>query len=312
MLFRSVEKSVISGNKTEVFISNIERLFQSGEYVQILDSNNQFVLDGQGNPVAAKVVGQISQVNITPAYRGLLYSPGDPVIIHGGLENESGKGAIAEVGSTTAGAITSIGVSSGGYGYPVNPQTIINIQYNNTGAKGAAANVVTFDPDIKKQALVTMVANTKIGVANNVRVDATNYSFLSQHPTANNRWKLMDALSFTSFMTYPISSVLVTNGGGGITTLPTVTAESLYGTDVPGNQAYLESLGILAPIQIVNPGVGYRANDKIIISGGSGYGAFANVTTVDSSGEITGVSYVYDANTTIHKYPLGEIGRAHV
>ena len=41
-------------------------------------NNNQDVLfDGQ--PLRAKIVGQISQVKIDPARRGLLYQPGDPV-----------------------------------------------------------------------------------------------------------------------------------------------------------------------------------------------------------------------------------------
>ena len=46
-----VEISVQAGNKTEVFISNIERLFQSGEYVRVVDSNNQDVYFKDGKIV---------------------------------------------------------------------------------------------------------------------------------------------------------------------------------------------------------------------------------------------------------------------
>jgi hypothetical protein len=40
----TVETAAIAGTKTEVFISNIERLFQSGEFVRVVDNNNQTVL----------------------------------------------------------------------------------------------------------------------------------------------------------------------------------------------------------------------------------------------------------------------------
>ena len=59
----TIETSVLAGNKIEVFISNIERLFQSGEYVRVVDSKNADVLfDGQ--PLRAKIVSQINQIKI--------------------------------------------------------------------------------------------------------------------------------------------------------------------------------------------------------------------------------------------------------
>ena len=57
----TVEASVKAGTKTEVFISNIERLFQSGEMVRVVDGNNQTILY-DGLPLRAKVVGQLSQI----------------------------------------------------------------------------------------------------------------------------------------------------------------------------------------------------------------------------------------------------------
>lgn len=41
-----IDNSVLAGNKIEMFISNIERLFQSGEFVRVIDNNNQDVLFG--------------------------------------------------------------------------------------------------------------------------------------------------------------------------------------------------------------------------------------------------------------------------
>jgi hypothetical protein len=83
----TVENSIISGTKTEVFISNIERLFQSGEFVRVVDNYNQDVLFG-GQPLRAKIVGQISQVRIDSNNRGLLYEVGDPVVVYNGLTSK--------------------------------------------------------------------------------------------------------------------------------------------------------------------------------------------------------------------------------
>jgi hypothetical protein len=69
----------------------------------------------------------------------------------------------------------------------------------------------------------------------------------------------------------------------------------------------LASLGILAPIKIINRGVGYVANDKINIIGGSGFGAQANVTSVNANGAISAVSYVLPLSNP-QRLPLGGMG----
>ena len=83
-----------------------------------------------------------------------------------------------------------------------------------------------------------------------------------------------------------------------------VSAASFYQID-NANTVFLGSLGILAPIQILNGGTGYQANDTIVFSGGTGLGAYANVVSVDGSGAITAVNYVYSPTYT---YPLGGMG----
>ena len=98
------------------------------------------------------------------------------------------------------------------------------------------------------------------------------------------------------------------NGGGGISQIPTVTANSTYYSEDNAVLGDLVNLGILAPIQIVSSGTYYRANDKIDIVGGTGYGAYANVTSVGANGEILTVSYVYPQGDTPHHYPLGGMG----
>lgn len=295
----TIEKSIVTSNKIEVFISNIQRLFQSGEFVKVVDNNNKEVLF-DGSPLRAKIVGQISQIRINPNRRGLLYQPGDPVIVYGGLNDEDGIGATAEVGSTTSGSIQRINVVNQGLGYRLDPNTIISI----TNAPGSVARVATINPDPNLSATVTLASNNTIATSRFTPISNTTYPFLYQHPTSNVNSRLIDSLSFESFFTAPISSVIVENSGGGITKTPSVRADTIFKESFSDSICYLSSLGILGPIQIISGGSGYQANDTIVFSGGSGYGAYANVTNVSSNGAITSVSYVYGPNI----YPLGGMG----
>lgn len=296
----TVENAVVSGNKIEVFISNIERLFQSGEYVRVVDNNNNDVLfDDQ--PLRAKIVGQISQIKIDPQNRGLLYKAGDPVIVYNGTNSDTGTEATAEVGTTTTGSIQSIGVTAEGFGYTYNPNTKIEITSAGTGAN---AVVGSLDPDYRKTANVTLLPLDAISISQSTTIGNTSYSFFSNLPSADANTTLADAFSFTEFTTYPLSSVLVVNGGGGFTSLPGVRAVSTYESST-STYNDLSKMGILAPIQIANGGHGYVANDKILITGGSGYGAYANVRTVAANGAITNVHFVSDSTNI---YPLGGLG----
>ena len=381
----TIENSVLAGNKMEIFISNIERLFQSGEYVRIVDNNNKDVII-DGNILRSKIVGQISQINIDPSNRGAFYSPGYPVIIYGGLDSPTGIGATAVVGETTKGGVKSITVDNGGFGYRNDPDTIIQFSNLNDGAILPIAKVSTLLPYILPVITITnpgigyqnndivytiinsnhynfayissvdangkilsvnynnavtpnsvigvtasissananatgailTIANTvssavsnvtyatinTIGRAKEIQIGNTTYGFLNDHPTSNVNTALANSLTFGAFSTYPISTIVVASEGNGIIQEPTVTAQSVYDTDVLNNRALLSSLGILGPIQILKGGSGYLVNDKIIFSGGSGYGAYANVSSVDLHGSITGISYVQGPKI----YSLGGMG----
>ena len=313
--FATIENSIRAGTKTEVFLSDIERLFESGEFVRVVDNNNKdvYFLNGvavekniNGNYPAgaevlrAKIVGQISQIRIDSNNRGLFYVPGDPVIVYGGLSANTGNGATAEVGTTTTGSIQRINVLTGGFGYQEHPNTIINI----TNAPTANAIVGSVDDNPAKTANVSFISPNTIGISATTQIGNTQYSFFINNQAANANTTLINALAFMAFTTYPISSVFVTNGGGGISQTPQVSALERYVTN--SGFSDLSNLGILGPIQIANGGQGYVANDIIVITGGSGYGAYANVNSVSANGAITSVRYVHSSN--IVNYPLGGLG----
>lgn len=316
----TIENVIVSGNKMEVFISDIERLFQSGEFVRVVDSNNQNVLF-DGNILRSKIVGQISQIKIAgknsdeiKQNRGGKYKVGDPVIVYGGLSSNTGIGATAYVSETTKGSINRIKVEKGGYGYttgtsstPVNPLANTFISVSTPTPSGALVVINGLNPAANGIANVSFIPTDVISNKQLVPINSINYGF-SNIDVSNTNTKLLQAFTFTGFSTSPIASVIVKVSGGGIDVTPVVTADTFYQTQNPENPGNLKTLGILAPIQITNGGHGYQVNDKIILSGGRGFGAYANVLSVLANGCISTVGYVYDANSSSITYPLGGMG----
>jgi len=302
----TIENAVLANTKTEVYISNFSRVFDTGEIVTVVDSFNQPVLF-DGEKLSAKIIGQINQVRIDPKNRGQLYRVGDPVVFYGGLSSNTGIGASAIISETTKGSIERINVLTGGYGYTPSPNTDIVI-YN---ASGAVAQIGGLNDSVPSLiANVTNILPYSITSSQFVSIGNTVYSFIGTGTTANANTTLAEAFSNTvSFFAYPISSISVLNGGGGLSSENPIIIEAIsrystvsgFGTDPEGS---LDSLGILAPIQIANSGIGYAINDTIVFIGGSGYGAYANVTNVAANGAITEISYVLGDGY----YPQGGMG----
>lgn len=296
----TIESSIVVGNRIELFISNIERLFNSGEYVRVVDSDNQDVLleSNAYQPLRAKILGQISKITIDNRFVGSTYRTGDPVVLFGGLNSSAGIGASAEVGVVSAGAIQKINVVNGGHGFTQSVNDNItghaNTEIDIIDGGGAIASVGSLNPDIGGVANVSFIPLDTIGDKENIRLDATQYPF-QNNIHANSNTSLANSFLFTSFVTYPISSIIVGLGGIGLSHVPEIQARTLYNTANNLFRSDLGSLGILAPITITSGGVGYVVNDVINIIGGSGYHAYANVTSVSSTGAVTSVSYVHGA-----------------
>ena len=315
--YATVDYAAATGAKTEVFISNIQRLFQSGEFVRVVDNNNldvyfyngEIYIQNQGviipegaTTLRGKVVGVISSIKINPKNRGLFYNSGDPVILVGGLSPDVDNpiGATAEVGETTKGSIQSLIVSNPSHGYRVYPNSAIT--FSGGGGSGATAEVVLLDST--KLANITLISSNTLGYLANVVVGDVSHvtTYTNFAVAANTNSRLLDALTFKSFIVAPIASVDVINQGAGYSSIPTVSVDSLYSTDYGTDS--LKLLGILQPIQILNGGQNYANSDTINITGGCGFGAFANVT-VNTAGSIVSARYVYQNANTLQSYPLG-------
>ena len=304
----TIENCVLNGSKIQIFISNIERQFESGETIRVVDANNQDVIVS-GSNLRAKIVGQISQITISKdqygnAIRGLFYQSGDPVIVYGGLRSITANDAVAQVGTITSGSVQRINVLTGGYAYTPLPNTVITFGNLNDGAVSPYATVASVDTSTPgANSITNFIAINSIRPSVNTKL-STVFSFFANNTSAVVTTKLSSAFSFTSFHTWPISSVIVQTSGSGINTAPLVIADSQYQTDYSPSPGHLVNLGILAPIQISSNGVGYQLNDQIVFTGGSGYGAYANVTSVNANGAIQQISYVQRNNF----YPLGGMG----
>lgn len=335
-----IERVKLVNNRIEIFISDIQRLFQTGEFVKVVDVGLQEVyfdpygnIVEQGEILEGKLLGTISNVNVDRNYRGNYYISGDPVVFYGGLEDEvNDVGAVAEVGEVTLGSIQRVVVNDGSWGYrersntfvfvsPDSGNPILTIGNVNPANVANVTMMVADSLELKKD--IPLNCNVVTGFPINANL---NYYF-SNVAVCNANTVMMEAFSFKEFPTYSIDTIIVQNGGGGFRSLPSVTAESMYETDLPFGMgdAYdpryvvgantatsIKNFGILGPILIRSDafgnkksGIGYKVDDEIIISGGLGGGAFAKITSTLSQGEINTVSYYVN---TEQLAPLGGFG----
>jgi hypothetical protein len=318
--YATVDYATAVGDKTEVFISNIQRLFESGEFVRVVDNNNldvyfydsEVYIQNQGVSIPSgatilrgKVVGVISSIRINPRNRGLFYETGDPVIVVGGLNPDVANpiGATAEVGTTTTGSVQDLVVTDPSHGYRIFPNSAIT--FSGGGGSGATAQINLLDDT--KLANVTLITSNTLGIVANVVIGNSTFAqtYTSFAVSANTNSTLRNTLTFRTLQVGPVGSVQVINQGGGYSSAPAVDVSSLYATD--GGTDALSFLGILQPIQILNGGQGYGNANTILIAGGTGAGAFANVT-VNTAGSIIGATYVYANNNTNQSFPLGGLG----
>jgi len=255
--------------------------------------------------------------------------PSDSIVLKryhyiGNIAGSSGANTIGTQTYATVGAITTITTNLSA-NPPITPE--MSTQVIGTGtyfttdlfpgkliyatdSVGTGGDFIGAVSSIANDTIFILTAPAAVAVNNNpYHVGNRNYTQqyykFANNATANANTTLASAFTFSTFPTFPISSIIVNNQGGGLTTTPTLEVVSVYNTDIL-SKTNLERLGILAPIQIINPGKGYSVNDKIAFIGGSGYGAYANVTSVAAlDGAINAISFV---RNTADPFPHGGMG----
>jgi hypothetical protein len=226
----------------ELYISNINRLFVTGETIEA-----SYLSNGNTITVTARLIGALSEIKIDPNYRGLFYNgydvttgyEGDPVSIIGGLSSTEGSapiGAIAKVGETTKGSITDISLIDGGFGFrdPITePGTTIidfvgGFQNSILGAEAKASVSLV---DTTRRRLVN-VSNEYIDSFYSLTLDElsnTNIDVANSVYSSNIENCVIDLLSTQqSLNVYPISFISIDGSGGGYKNLPIVNYYSNY------------------------------------------------------------------------------------
>ena len=215
----------------EAYVSNVQRLFQTGETVTATYNNGITDIT-----VSGKLIGALSEIKIDPNNRGLYYNAydptvgyqGDPVSIVGGLNPASNTpiGAIAYVGSTTKGAITDIVVVTGGFGFR-DPSLYPGSSF--VDFKNGFDNTI-FGSEAQAQISLLDYSTTRSMNLSNTTIE-TIYSLTLDQASQNSNVQNSSVRTLSSYETidvYPISYVSITGAGGGYANKPEVDVYSLY------------------------------------------------------------------------------------
>ncbi len=290
---------------TELFLSSVQGVFQSGENVNINVGNSTFT---------DKIIGSISDIIINSKNQGLKYKgtsyysngsinyPGDPVSIIGGYNTVDGIQAVAYVENVSQGSVQSITVQEGGYGFQLNPNTIVSI-VSQPGDNGTGSSAIVNGIDASNIEYVLFNTDS-IEYKANATLDSINYDFANV-ANSNINTQLGEAWSFVNIGLAPVSSIYLNNGGYSYQQVPSVSLRSIFNTDWSGdlwatyqldpttsnynnwanNVGNVQDMGQVAAIQVLNPGLNYdSANDKIILNSEIGYGAAFSFTTYANGG----------------------------
>jgi hypothetical protein len=219
-------------NYIELYVSNIQRLFATGETIDATYNNG--VVDVT---VSGRLIGALSEIKIDPLNRGLYYNGydplipynGDPVTIVGGLNPSANSpvGALAYVGNTTKGSVTDILLTNPGFGFRKTSEisSSYDAYVSTVDFKGGFENA-PYGSEAKASISLVDTATVR-------KVNLRNMSIETLHglyPNINvaNAITVANIGSYQSFNVYPLSFVTLDQGGGGYRAKPTLDTYSFY------------------------------------------------------------------------------------
>jgi hypothetical protein len=214
----------------EVYVSNVNKLFETGETVYATYYNGTTPIT-----VTGRLIGALSQIEINPLNRGLYYNVGDPVSIVGGLNPTSNTpvGAIATVGEVTNGSITDISVKSGGFGFR---DPMVSSNASIIVFRGGFDNISSITEAVASVELIDSSFTRTMNVSNTLieTIFTSNIASLE-----NNAINTVSTLQ--TFNVYSISHVVLSGQGGGYIREPETDVLSLYGEDLVSLETLLLS-----------------------------------------------------------------------
>lgn len=257
-VIRSVDRQ-LGITYIEVYISNVERLFTTGETVSSTYINP---ITSLPVTVSGRLIGALSEFKIDPQNRGLFYRgyepennyDGDPVSVTGGLNPNANTpiGAVAYVGEVTKGGITDVNIIRGGFGFR-NPSTepntsIVDFQggfRNTVFGSEAKAGIALIDQEITRTVNVSSLSvSTLAGMYPNIASLANIVGTVIDANTADSNSKtIVNTSIFQSFNVHPISFVVIDGSGGGYSERPNVETFSLY-NEIFGDSLIFENAQI--------------------------------------------------------------------
>ena len=214
----------------ELYISNIDKLFTTGENV----STTIVRTDGTEDFVTAKLIGSLSEIKIDPRNRGLFYNgydpelgyDGDPVTIIGGLNPTSNNpiGAIATVGDVLKGSIEDVFILNGGFGFrnPAENQNSSIIDFT-----GGFQDVLLGSEAKGRILLLDESVNRTINVSN-ITIESLYSSNINAIDNLANNKTINELTTKQTLNVFPISFITIDSSGGGYKTKPEIDIYSLY------------------------------------------------------------------------------------
>lgn len=299
-----IEDVIITDKNIKLLVSNDEGVFAPGEFVHVVDVHGKpLYIDGELLK-APRILGLLSGVKVDRKNRGIGYSVGDPVVFYGGLDPSVKYpiGAAGYISSVTSATLKGVTPVEPGVGYSAGYLTQV-ILSSPVGA--GASSILTKLHNVPYY--ISLVPTDTIGPKANVFINDSSYNFANLI-SANANTSLIEAFTFPLETTYGIDEVDVITTGSGYDGTTIAEALGYYISDVPEDPRPFENMGMLPPLKIVDGGQNYSVGDEIVFIGGSGYGAHAIVTEVDTRYKaITGIQFIPDpTGSTI--YPLGGMG----
>jgi hypothetical protein len=214
----------------ELYISNVDKLFTTGENVTTTLVNT----DGTEDLVTAKLIGSLSEIKIDPRNRGLFYNgfdtnigyDGDPVTIIGGLNPLSGNpiGAIATVGEVLRGSVEDVFVINGGFGFrdpAIYPDSSI-IDFRGGFEQGILGS------EAKARILLLNERVNRTLNVSNITLESFFGSTINAIDNVSNNKTITALTTKQTLNVFPISYITVDSSGGGYRTKPDVDIYSLY------------------------------------------------------------------------------------